>query len=68
MPHVNPYSGEPIADKETDEYVGKLLQVRTSARKDARSGNPAKAAAGREAAASSTRLLRLVYANEAGAE
>jgi hypothetical protein len=65
MQTLNPMTGEPLRE-EAAAYVASIRQVQRSARKDTRSGNPAKRAAAKAVLASAPRLLAAVYVQEVG--
>jgi hypothetical protein len=65
MKTMNPLTGEPLRDEAAD-YAEEIRQVQRAARKDARSGNPAKRHPARVILARCPRLLRALYVQEVG--
>lgn len=61
---INPITGRPLKGK-AKQYVTELRRVRRNALKEARSGNPAKAAPARHAIAQAADLIRRAYIDAA---
>lgn len=66
MEALNPLTDEPLSE-EAAEYVEKLRTIRRNARKEARSGNPAKSGPARNVLYHTPRMIAAVYTKEATA-
>jgi hypothetical protein len=61
---INPVTGDPLP-KDKAEYVLQCRQARANARREMRSGNPAKRAAAAVVYRTAPRIIRAVYTQEA---